>query len=127
MKKITLSLALLVITMNLISQESIPQNQTKDTYLKKSKSQNHMGWVLLLGGTTIMVAGASQFEKSWDSGSATSTDIYGYMILGGLLADFASIPFFISAGKNKRVAAKLSVNYQNTFIMKSYSQCLTFC
>lgn len=113
MKKILVFMVLLAIMAEVFGQEAGKSSLDKDFYLALSKKHNTTGWVLLLSGTAMIVGGAVAFDSSWDEGSATSTDISGFILLAGVIADLASIPFFISAGVNKRKAAYLSLNLQH--------------
>ncbi len=47
----------------------------------------------------MKVGGAIGFDDSWDSGSNSATDTYGFLMLGGIVSDIVSIPFFISSAK----------------------------
>lgn len=102
-----------MIMANIYGQQTLKQNQTQDFYLQKNKNQNTAGWVLLLSGTAMTVGGGIAFGNSWGTYSYTATDIYGFIMLAGVVADLVSIPLFISAGVNKRKAASISFNYQN--------------
>lgn len=113
MKKMVAFMILLTIMAEVFGQEPGKSSFDRDFYLALSKKHNTTGWVLLVTGTAMIVGGAVAFDSSWDEGSATSTDISGFILLAGVIADLASIPFFISAGTNKRKAAYLSFNLQN--------------
>jgi hypothetical protein len=116
MKRVIFFLTLLIFFANSVGQ--IPSNAkpSKEYYLTKSKNQNKTGWILLVGGTAMVVGGAVIFNDSYSSGSNSSTDISGFVLLGGVAAEIASIPFFISASKNKKRAAALSINNQNYYL-----------
>lgn len=45
-------------------------------------------------------------------------DAYGFLFLGGVAADIVSIPFFVSAAHYKRLAADITINYQNIYLPK---------
>ncbi len=62
------------------------------------------------------VGGAIGFDDSWDSGSNSATDTYGFLMLGGIVSDIGSIPFFISSAKNKRRASSVAINNQKIFV-----------
>ena len=104
-------------------RDSIKHLETKEFYLSKSKHQQTAAWVLLIGGTAMLIGGAMAFDKSWDEGSNTQTDILGIITFAGLVADVVSIPFFISASKNKKKAASLSFGNQNIFSPLDKSYC----
>ena len=101
-----------------LALQSFGQNQplSKEDYLQKSKNQKTTGWILLAGGTTIAVAGlVSMNNQDFWSSDNSSYDASGFLFLGGLAVDLASIPFFISSAKNARKAATISFNYQKTY------------
>lgn len=123
MKLLLTFIVFLLIVENIFSQNFTDQNQIKDFYLEKSKNQNTTGWVLLGAGTALIIGGAYAFDKSWDNESATVTDISGFAILAGVIADIACIPFFISAGRNKKKAASLSLCYQNIYVKQNFFYC----
>ena len=138
MKKIIVLILVFLIVGNTFSQKSLIQTQTKEFYLKKSKNQYTTGCVLLIGGTAMIIGGfISDSQKSdpdpidpdgYSFGSYLSASIEqanmdigaaGYFIIGGVLADLASIPFFISSSKNKKKAASISFSYQNIYFKQN--------
>ena len=123
MKIILIIFAFMIVTENIFSQRLLDQNQIKNFYLEKSKNQKTTGWILLGAGTALVIGGGYVFDKTWDDASSTTTDIAGFAILTGVIADLASIPYFIGAGRNKRKAASLSLGYQNIYLRcdNSYS------
>ena len=103
----------------------------------KAKHQKTAAWLLLIGGTGLLIAGESIIfnegmqEFSNGLGAAIGSIItLGYvytepapvkhsagarvMVYGGLGAMLGSIPFFISAHKNKK-AAKLIIKDESIF------------
>jgi len=112
-KKLTTFLLLLPFITCIYGQEPLIQGLARDDYLQKSKSQNTTGWALLLSGTAVAIIAGTSFSNSYDSASYTSSDITAIFTLAGVVADIVSIPFFISAGANKRKAASLSLNIYN--------------
>ena len=105
------------------SQRNSDSALSKSYLLQKSRNQNTAGWVLLAGGTSLAVVGGIIFGNSnFLSGNDNSTDAGGYLMIGGIVADLVSIPFFISSSKNARRAAALSFYYRtiqpNQFIAK---------
>mgnify|MGYP003624610739 FL=1 len=113
MKTIRLLLALLLVSSVLVGQT---KEFSKDYFLQKSKKQKTTAWILLGGGTAIAVGGFAAFDSSWDSGSASTTDIAGVIGTVGLLTSLASIPYFISAGKNKKTAMSITFNYKPVYL-----------
>jgi uncharacterized membrane protein len=115
MKKTITFLMLLLFTVNAFSQ-TIPNNEfSKEYYLKKSKNQKTTGWILLSGGTLMTVVGVIGFSDSWYSSSNSTTDAYGFIMLGGVISGLGSIPFFIMSGNNARKAATISLINQPVF------------
>ena len=106
-------MVLFTIMADISGQPAHHSNPDKEFYLSRSRNQKNTAWILLLSGTAMTIGGSVAFDKSWDEGSAMATDIFGYITLAGVMADLASIPFFISAGKNKRRAASISFNLQH--------------
>ena len=76
-------------------------------YLKQSKQQKTIGWVLLGAGVTLIIVGGKQATNDIFNKSSGETSA----ILGAL-STVASIPFFLSAAKNKG-RAKILLSNQN--------------
>ena len=113
MKTIRLLLALLLVSSVLVGQT---KEFSKDYFLQKSKKQKTAAWILLGGGTAIAVGGFATFDSSWDSGSDSTTDIAGVIGTVGFLTSLASIPYFISAGKNKKTAMSITFDYKPIYL-----------
>lgn len=113
MKTIRLLLALLLVSSVLVGQT---KEFSKDYFLQKSKKQKTAAWILLGGGTAMAVGGFATFDSSWDSGSDSTTDIAGVIGTVGFLTSLASIPYFISAGKNKKTAMSITFNYKPVYL-----------
>jgi len=91
---------------NMLSDQSY---QPKELHLKKSKNQKTTAWILLGGGTAMIIGGAIGFDDSWDKSSEyTKTDIFGFITLAGIISDLVSIPFFISSAKHREIAISRS-------------------
>jgi hypothetical protein len=115
MKKFFLIATCLLMMLTVVAQNT-PQDSsthalTKDEYLKKSKGQKTAAIVLLAGGGALVTVGAIlslndvyylDFE---DNGNE---DVAGALVLVGGVAMLGSIPFFISARKNKERAMQVS-------------------
>ena len=122
MKKITLLITLLSFAASVFAQEALPHGQ--EYYLQKSKNQKTAAWVLLGVGTTMivvgMVGGMSTFGSSdypfISEEDASAMDTYGIIMFVGIAGDLASIPFFISAGKNKKRAAAVTISNQPLYL-----------
>ena len=115
-KKIVLATTLSFLILTAFTQTTPNSKFSKDYYLQKSKNKKTVAWILLGGGTAMAVAGAIAFSDNWDKGSNTATDISGFILLGGFVADIVSIPFFISAHKNKKRAVSIVFTNQKIFL-----------
>ena len=127
MKKITIFFVLLAVSAATFSQQTNPApTLTKQNYLKKSKSQKTIAWILLGTGTAMMVTGSviwnnaaeENVNNAYDPFSAAlapyATTDGTVLTAAGLIVAAGSIPLFIIAGKNKRRAA--SVSFKNQFV-----------
>ena len=128
-----------------LNQDHRNQVETKEFYLHKAKNQNTAAWILLLGGTVMTVVGLIGFDQNFDLGgpitlfgppqsasqatkdNSSSADIYGFIAVAGILADLASIPFFIGSHHNKKMASlilfgnqKINAPGLNSLSMNSY-------
>ncbi|MEP6261660.1 MAG: hypothetical protein ABJ092_08790 [Gillisia sp.] len=119
MKKLLLIFVLTMISLGGYSQPE-KQDFSKDYYLQKSKNQRTAGWVLLGAGAGIGIIGAivsaEALTEDWFFGDSKKSDTG--LIIGavGAASSLASIPFFISASKNSRKAAQLSLESQRYII-----------
>ena len=97
---------------------------TKDYYLAKSKNQKTIGWILAAGGAGLIIAGIAVGES--DDGNndpneldfGPNFDVGLWLVGGGIVSGLASIPFFISAGKNAQKAASISFGRQKILLPK---------
>ncbi len=95
--------------------------ESKEFYLNKSKNQKTTAWVLLGAGSALAIVGLIGFDANFDiwSGSDAQSrraDFFGFMALTGMVADVISIPFFISAHRNKKIASTISIGNQNSYV-----------
>ena len=126
MKKIFFCLTLLLLTVKSFSQTPA---LSKEDYLKKSKTQKTVGWVMLGGGvamTTIGYVIINQQVNDDPLNAITTGQGYVVLMIAGAATALGSIPFFISSAKNARRAAAISFNnqkilfpQQNTFVLKT--------
>jgi hypothetical protein len=111
MKKAILFAILLILSATSFSQPITPvQPLTSEDYLRKSKTQKTVGWIMLGGGVAITTIGLLIADKQ------INDDPYGFIIsdkgsgtailtIIGIGTALGSIPLFIAAGKNRRRAA----------------------
>ena len=131
MKNLLLILMLFWFSVPLLAQQSVKDSSgilNKETLLLKSKKQKKAANILLIsGGSLILISGVVAIGEvgaivvtegenldnifSLSSGIATV----------GILMSVASVPFYISAGRNKRKAASLSFQQQKIPYIKNNS------
>jgi hypothetical protein len=140
MKKIFITVLLLILSAEIFSQQPIPQQTTvsKD-YLEKSKNQKKTGRILLIGGTTILIASfvIPRGDLVYDgicvgpycSDEYKNDNLKTALFLSGVALDLASIPFFIASKRNKKRAMKVSTSLKmektqviqyTAFVKRSY-------
>ncbi|HSU27474.1 MAG TPA: hypothetical protein VLJ68_03775 [Chitinophagaceae bacterium] len=108
MKKLSVCTLLLILSATSFCQPTKTNTPlTRDEYLKKSKSQKIVGFVLVGVGTAGLLL---------MSGGNADLDAVGPIVVVSAVAILGSIPLFIAAGKNKRRAktAAVSFNFQST-------------
>jgi hypothetical protein len=109
---------LIMLSFQLLGQADTSKPQSvKTDYLKKSKTQKTVAWIMLGTGTALIVTG---FIMAGHANNPlpypvppTDTKTYdgAALILIGSLIDLGSIPFFISGAKNK--GRSMSVSLKN--------------
>lgn len=104
MKIISLVL-MLVVSSSLFSQQPL---LTEEEYLRKSKSQKTAAWVLF-GGGLGMVSGGIAINLSGGILNGNGSKGLWLSYVGGATV-LSSIPLFITASKNKRKAASVSMS-----------------
>ncbi len=115
MNRIFVLCLLLVLSLKASSQAdtAAPHASIKTNYLKKSKTQKTVGWILLGTGTAMVVTGmlvaGNSVEAEPPSINPDDTVSGGILVASGLVVDLISIPFFISSSKNKRRAATVGL------------------
>ena len=111
---------------------TIPSSQESyDFYTIKHKKNKTAAWIMLGGGVVITMAGlvvnsADEAATAVTLGLVDVEAEHGgdWMIYAGSAATIASIPFFISAGKNKTKAElqlKNSISTINLPLSKNYN------
>jgi hypothetical protein len=100
------------------------QSDEKGNYLQKSKNKKILAWSLLGGGAVVDIIGIVSFPKGYNifgnTGSTESKANTSFTVIGiGTLSMLASIPFFISAHKNKKKALTVSIDTQQLQQLKN--------
>jgi len=125
MKQILLFCFVLGFTTNSQAQYADTTKHTLATdYLKKSKNQKKVAWIMLGGGATFVLTSfiiqRGELEGFTGSFGGFRTEEYkndgikGAFGLSGTISMLGSIPVFIAAGKNKRrAAASVSFKMEN--------------
>jgi hypothetical protein len=111
MKNLLILLILFSLCFPAFGQKAEPSQMQLDL-IRKSDKQYKAGWIFLGTGAALSLAAiAIPTNYDYNDGSSNNTAI---TILGwtGFLAIGTSIPFFLSAGQNARLAAKLSLESQ---------------
>lgn len=111
MKKIKLALLLSLFAISVSAQQTTSSpGLTKSDYLKKSKNQRTIAFVLAGGGSIAWLAGLNKYmdQRDYKDGGGEAA-----MIIGGTAA-LASIPLFIISSKNKKKA--MSISFKNQMI-----------
>ena len=80
---------------------------TKTDYLRKSKNQKTIAWLMLAGGTTVGLIGLSQINLAGSDGDINNTP-GTVMFFTGLGSAITSIPLFSASSRNKKRAMKIS-------------------
>ena len=91
-------------------------------YLRISKKQKTLAWLLLGTGTVVFTAGVISgfnLEDPTDEQLITAMSLVG----SGLLLEVSSISFFIASGTNKRRAKKVStyLGLQRLYVPPAYT------
>ena len=122
MKIILLGFAFVAFILKANCQTPETSTWTKEDYLKKSKNQKTAAWVLLGGGLGMAIGGfVINLNGDWVGPNQNKGS---WLIYTGGAATLASIPLFISAKKNKKRAASVTINNQHILLPQKSSLCL---
>ncbi len=116
MKKIIVGFILLILATSAFSQQtSSSPVLTKQDYLEKSKKQKTTAKILFVVGGAMFMTGILVITDDIggignpnDKQNSSLADVLGY---AGATVAVASIPFLVSAGRNKRKA--MSISFKN--------------
>lgn len=128
MNKVPALLFLILLSLNLIAQDTTRQNLSRDDYLKKSKSQKTAGLALLAGSIGCFAIGAATFRFPFNinlfGSTPTTNDVDNTVStafgIAGFTALVSSIICFASSAHNKKMA--YSLNFTNQPLLLPYSQ-----
>ena len=121
MRKQTIILLLLVISINALSQQPDSlKTFTGSDYLKKSKNQKKAAWIFLGSGFAVSAAGlivstigvAEEFTGVFTGQESKKFETGAVIFYIGVAAMLTSIPFFVIASKNKKRAAGISASFK---------------
>ena len=97
---------LILISCILTSNIVFGQDKAKEYFLERSKKQKTTAWILLSVGAAAIITGVI-IDSNVEPGDQSYTG--GFIEVGGAICTLTSIPFFISASKNKKRAATLTI------------------
>ena len=99
MKQLTGLLLAFLLLLRAAAQEPVIVKD-KQYYLDKSKSQKTAAWIFAGAGTAMIIGGAIGFSQNFEVfGPGGETE--ALIMVAGVPVALASIPFFISASRNK--------------------------
>jgi hypothetical protein len=117
MRNLACVLACLLFMCRIYGQTTKPAT---NMYMQKAKTQKTVAWTMLGGGiimTTVGILIAQKKEEDFLN-SLGNKGLGIVLEVAGIGASLGSIPFFISAAKNKRLAAAVSLQLQKTYAPK---------
>lgn len=107
-------------------------------YYQKAKNQKTTAWVLVAVGSAMLITGIVSASNTFENSNFLLNDkdgskikASGILLLTGFACDITSIPFFISALKNQKLAGEVFFNNQkillpqNGFVVAKYQPGLT--
>jgi hypothetical protein len=125
-KKIIPFCLLLMLNVTVFSQTvTSPGSIMQTDYLKKSKNQKTEAWILLGGGTTLIIIGGALALHDFGEGLGNifnpnpqpthdNSTAAGLLAITGAASMLGSIPLFISASKNRHKA--ISITLKNDLV-----------
>ncbi|NEW79140.1 MAG: hypothetical protein GZ086_06865 [Gelidibacter sp.] len=123
MKKVIIFFLVLALPITALSQQTkTAPTLTKQDYLQKSKNQKKTAWMMVGGGTVLLITGLV-IPKGEFTGYESIYGIPGYeryknddikaaFVVTGILSSLGSIPLFIASGKNKKRAMNATVYFE---------------
>lgn len=130
MKKLLFLTAFVSILNTCIGQQ-VPQQdelvKNSEYFLKKSKLQKNRGWALLGTGAGVSLLGIALYPKDYfifgSESDERKANTAGIVLCVGAAISISSIPFFISASKNKWKSKNISIGLklENRQLLQQYN------
>ena len=120
MKKLLATTTFIFVSYSVFSQVTLTpttksQQESHDFYMRKSRNNKTVGWVLAGTGSALAIGGiiasAKEVTENVLNFETKLSDTDDILLGAGLACAVASVPFFISAGKNKK-KAKIALSTQ---------------
>lgn len=92
--------------------QTSPPSQNQLDLIQKSDAQYKAGWIFLGGGTALILTAMAIPYRYDDMDGSNNQRTINFLSWTGILSISTSIPLFLSAGSNGRLAAKLSLGSQ---------------
>ena len=133
-KKIIPFCLLLAAHVTVFSQTVTSTASMQTDYLKKSKSQKTAAWILLGGGTTLIIIGGALALHDFGEGLGNifnpnpqpthdNSTAAGIVAIAGAASIVGSIPVFINASKNRHKG--ISITFKNDFVPELKNSSIT--
>jgi hypothetical protein len=110
MQYVLLMITMLWVTSIGVAQQNPPQYKySKEEYLKKSRTNKTVGWIMLGTGAAITATGLIIASSAPEDEFLPEETYTGGIAMGvGLLSMVGSVPFFIVSGNQARKAATMT-------------------
>ncbi len=114
MKNLVIIILLMGITFSMNAQTG-KLATTQASLMEKSDSQYTAGWIFLGTGTALVVTSWALPNTYHSSDGSSNQKLISFLGWTGALAIITSVPLFLSAGQNARMAARLSLQNQTLY------------
>jgi hypothetical protein len=102
---------------NSVNRFTFNEINASEYYLKRSKRFNQIGWTFI--STGVFISAASLLFIPREGNSYPSPDaLRTFFALVGTLPIITSVPFFISAKHNKKIALRMNLNSGTSYELK---------
>ena len=113
MKNLLMFSFLFILSLDSFSQPVMTDSiQANNRYTIKAKNQQTAAWTLFGFGTAMIGGGVLiAATPSSDSNNEVDSALSGiFLMMGGVIVDLISVPFFTGAAKNRRLAREVSID-----------------